>query len=79
MSSEANRAKPLGLRIAAIAGLLFLHLPLALIVLYAFTTEERSFQFPPPGYTTSEELAANRIARPIQKSQIDCCATTAGC
>ena len=44
MSSDANRAKPLGLRIAAIAGLLFLHLPLALIFLYAFTTEERSFQ-----------------------------------
>ena len=52
MSSDANRDKPLGLRIAAIAGLLFLHLPLALIVLYAFTTEEKSFQFPPPGYTT---------------------------
>ncbi len=34
------------------AGLLFLHLPLALIVLYAFTTEEKSFQFPPPGLTT---------------------------
>ncbi len=52
MSSDANREKPLGLRIAAIGGLLFLHLPLALIVLYAFTTEEKSFQFPPPGYTT---------------------------
>src|SRR5215475_13540181 len=52
MSSEANHDKPLGLRIAAIAGLLFLHLPLALIVLYAFTTEEKSFQFPPPGLTT---------------------------
>ncbi len=51
MSSEVNRDKPLGIRIAAIAGLLFLHLPLALIVLYAFTTEEKSFQFPPPGYT----------------------------
>ena len=51
MSSEPNRT-PLGLRISAIAGLLFLHLPLALIVLYAFTTEEKSFQFPPPGYTT---------------------------
>ena len=47
-----NRTTPLGLRISAIAGLLFLHLPLALIFLYAFTTEERSFQFPPPGYTT---------------------------
>lgn len=36
---------------AAIGGLLFLHLPLALIFLYAFTTEEKSFQFPPPGLT----------------------------
>ena len=39
------------LKSAALAGILFLHLPLALIVLYAFTTEERSFQFPPPGFT----------------------------
>ncbi len=38
-----------GLKLAASAGLLFLHLPLLLIVLYAFTTEEKSFQFPPPG------------------------------
>jgi putative spermidine/putrescine transport system permease protein len=52
MSSELNRTTPLGLRISAIAALLFLHLPLTLIVLYAFTTEERSFQFPPPSYTT---------------------------
>ncbi|MEW9307762.1 ABC transporter permease [Labrys neptuniae] len=42
---------PLGLRLAAAAGLLFLHLPLLFIILYAFTTEERSFEFPPPGYT----------------------------
>src|SRR5262245_3395913 len=52
MSSEQNRTTPTGLRIAAIAGLLFMHLPLALIILYAFTTEDKSFQFPPPGYTT---------------------------
>ena len=37
--------------IAALGGLLFLHVPLLLIFLYAFTTEEKSFQFPPPGYT----------------------------
>jgi putative spermidine/putrescine transport system permease protein len=48
MRSEAS----LGLKIAAIAGLLFLHLPILLIFLYAFTTEERSFTFPPPGLTT---------------------------
>lgn len=52
MSSKNKHKTPIGLRIAAIAALLFLHLPLALIVLYAFTTEERSFQFPPPGFTT---------------------------
>lgn len=42
---------PLPLTIAAIAGLLFLHLPILLIFLYAFTTEERTYQFPPPGLT----------------------------
>ncbi len=40
------------LKLAAAAGVLFLLLPLALIILYAFTTEEKSFQFPPPGLTT---------------------------
>ena len=42
---------PFSVTIAAIAGLLFLHLPLAFIFLYAFTTEEKSYQFPPPGFT----------------------------
>lgn len=41
----------LGLKIAAVAGLLFLHIPLLLIFLYAFTTEDKSYQFPPPGLT----------------------------
>jgi putative spermidine/putrescine transport system permease protein len=50
MRSDGPHA-PLALKIAAGAGLLFLHLPLALILLYAFTTEERSYQFPPPGLT----------------------------
>ena len=40
-----------GLKAAAVAGLLYLHLPLALILLYAFTTEDKSYQFPPPGLT----------------------------
>ena len=47
MRSDAG----LGLKLGAIAGLLFLHLPLACVFLYAFTTEEKSFQFPPPGLT----------------------------
>ncbi len=45
-----ERASP-GLKIATAAGLLFIYIPLAFIVLYAFTSEDRSFQFPPPGYT----------------------------
>lgn len=52
MSSERTAKPPVGLSVAATAGLLFLHLPLLLIFLYAFTTEEKSFQFPPPGLTT---------------------------
>ena len=43
---------PLSLKIGAAAGLAFLHLPILLIFLYAFTTEDRSYQFPPPGLTT---------------------------
>jgi putative spermidine/putrescine transport system permease protein len=40
-----------GLKIAAGIGLAFLHLPILLIFLYAFTTEDKSYQFPPPGLT----------------------------
>ncbi len=47
---RSDRA-PLMLKVAAVAGLAFLHLPILLIFLYAFTTEERTYQFPPPGLT----------------------------
>ncbi len=40
------------LKVAAATGLLFLHLPLAFIVVYAFSTEEKSYQWPPPDFTT---------------------------
>lgn len=49
MRSDARA--PIGLKIAAVVGLLFLHLPILLIFLYAFTTEDKSYQFPPPGLT----------------------------
>jgi putative spermidine/putrescine transport system permease protein len=49
-SKDWNRAS-LGQRIAAFAGIAFLHLPVWVIVLYAFTTEDRTYQFPPPGLT----------------------------
>mgnify|MGYP001059539713 FL=1 len=41
----------LGQKLAAVAGLVFLHAPVWVIVLYAFTTEDRTYQFPPPGLT----------------------------
>jgi putative spermidine/putrescine transport system permease protein len=41
-----------GLKLAAGAVIAFLHLPLALIVLYAFSAEDKSYVFPPPALTT---------------------------
>jgi putative spermidine/putrescine transport system permease protein len=41
----------LGQKLAAFAGLAFLHFPVLIIILYAFTTEDRTYQFPPPGLT----------------------------
>ena len=52
MRSDRGQSAPLGLKIAATCGLLFLHLPILLIFVYAFTTEEKSYQWPPPGLTT---------------------------
>ncbi len=47
---HSDRA-PLWLKLAAGAGLLFLHLPILIIFAYAFTTEDKSYQWPPPGLT----------------------------
>src|SRR4051812_24527496 len=38
-------------RIGAFAGLAFMHIPVLVIVLYAFTIEDKTYQFPPPGLT----------------------------
>jgi putative spermidine/putrescine transport system permease protein len=51
MRSEKLNSAPLSLKIAAGTGLLFLQLPILLIFVYAFTTEEKSFKWPPPGFT----------------------------
>jgi putative spermidine/putrescine transport system permease protein len=50
-SDRENRAL-IGIKVAAAAALLFLHLPILLIFVYAFTTEDKSFVWPPPGFTT---------------------------
>ena len=43
-----------GLALKAAAGftLLYLHIPILFVFLYAFTTDDASFRFPPPGFTT---------------------------
>src|SRR5215475_1171883 len=51
-SAQGGTGAGWGLKAAATGGLLFLNLPLAFILLYAFTTDDRSFTFPPPGLTT---------------------------
>lgn len=52
MRSDRPQSASLPLKLAAGLGLAFLHLPILLIFIYAFTTEEKSFQWPPPGFTT---------------------------
>ena len=39
------------LKLGSLGTLLFLHIPLMLIFLYAFTTDEAGYSFPPPGLT----------------------------
>ena len=52
MPSDRHGARPgIGLRAAALGGMLFLHVPIAIIVLYAFSSESKSFVFPIPGFT----------------------------
>jgi len=49
--SFAEKASP-GLILGSVGTLLFLHVPLFLIFLYAFTTDETTYSFPLPGLTT---------------------------
>ena len=60
MRSEASWL----VRVGAFAGLAFMHIPVLLIILYAFTTEDRSYQFPPPG------LTLHWFARAFERSDI---------
>ncbi|MBX3080313.1 MAG: ABC transporter permease [Anaerolineae bacterium] len=40
-----------GLKSAALGAILFLHTPLLVVILYAFTTDRKTAAFPPPGLT----------------------------
>jgi putative spermidine/putrescine transport system permease protein len=48
----SNGKSSLGLKLAALGTLLFLHVPLLIIFIYAFTTDETTYTFPLPGITT---------------------------
>ena len=49
--SRSGDGSGLGLKLASSLVIVFLYFPLAIIVLYAFTTQSSSFTFPPPGLT----------------------------
>lgn len=51
MRSEHTSGAGWGLKTVAWGGLLFLHAPILVIVLYAFNTEESAFSFPLRGFT----------------------------
>lgn len=51
-AAQANSQRaPWPLKFAAASALLFLHIPMWLIFLYSFTTEQSAYSFPPPGLT----------------------------
>ncbi len=71
MKQDHGSQPPGLLKYAAIGGLLFLHFPILFIFLYAFTSESKSYQFPPPGLTLKWfEVTLNRtdVWRAIQLS-----------
>ncbi|MDZ4725530.1 MAG: ABC transporter permease [Leptospira sp.] len=43
--------KNIGLKFATLLVFLFIHIPIVFIILYAFSTDEKTFQFPIPGFT----------------------------
>ncbi len=51
-SSATGEKAPWGVSLSALLVLLFLHIPILIIFLYAFTTDEGGYTFPLPGLTT---------------------------
>ena len=49
--SFSGQKPPLGLTLASIGALLFLHVPILIIFLYTLTPDEQTFTFPLPGIT----------------------------
>jgi putative spermidine/putrescine transport system permease protein len=74
---DPNRPRaPWWLALLAFGGLLFLHFPLAVVALYAFSVEESAFTFPPPGLTL--RWLGQAAGRPDVLSAISLSARVAG-
>jgi putative spermidine/putrescine transport system permease protein len=56
------------LKFGAVGAILFLHVPLWLIFIYAFTTEESAYTFPPPGLTL--KWIPQALANPAMQSAL---------
>ncbi len=52
MRSDRRQGASRTLKLGAIAGMAFLHVPMLFIVMYAFSSEDQTYVFPPPGLTT---------------------------
>src|SRR5512143_2622878 len=64
MHSSSSRRAPLSLKLIVAAVIVFLHFPAAVILLYAFTTDDQLVTFPPPGLTLAwfpQALARNDL------------------
>jgi putative spermidine/putrescine transport system permease protein len=68
MRSDASAAPraPWWLRVLAWGGVAFLHLPIVVVAVYAFNTEESAFSFPPQGFTLRWFAAAARRSDLVQ-------------
>ncbi|HWO25541.1 MAG TPA: ABC transporter permease [Kofleriaceae bacterium] len=78
---DGSPRAPWPLRIAAWCGLLFLHVPIVLLVMYAFNTEESAFSFPPKGFTLrwfAAAAARDDVVAAIKLSVKVALAATAG-
>lgn len=50
-SSRSSRRAPWALKLVSVGVILFLHLPVVVVLLYALTTDDTTFRFPLPGVT----------------------------
>ena len=63
-----RKTTSLWLKLGALVAVLYLNLPLTIILLYAFTTDDSTFTFPPPGLTLNWFAVACELQRDWRKN-----------